>query len=205
MIGVVENFAKHQIKGPFYKAAGKKREELIKEWKKWTKKKYKPGEGKKEGELFSKIYGDKRNLKLINGKLYFYSDEDKENLIGKYTCKNKNDVTSKTTELTSCFVAKESKIVNETSGYIPIFNNSYAFISDNNNVILYDLKTFSSIILCILCKNHQISKMLMDFYSHICGNKTPNQNRYARRCPRSFPSSPVHPDSGNVYPLHNHS
>lgn len=61
------------------------------------------------------------NLDFVNyfdGKLYFYSDEDKENLIGKYTCKNKNDVTSKTTELTSCFVAKESKIVNETSGYI---------------------------------------------------------------------------------------
>ena len=91
------------------------------------------------------VYEGTFNSKLdfvnyFDGKLYFYSDEDKENLIGKYTCKNKNDVTSKTTELTSCFVAKESKIVNETSGYIPIFNNSYAFISDNNNVILYDLK-----------------------------------------------------------------
>ena len=91
------------------------------------------------------VYEGAFNSKLdfvnyFDGKLYFYSDEDKENLIGKYTCKNKNDVTSKTTELTSCFVAKESKIVNETSGYIPIFNNSYAFISDNNNVILYDLK-----------------------------------------------------------------
>lgn len=71
----VETFSKHQIKGPFYEAAGKKRDELIKEWKEWTKKKYKPGEGKKEGELFSKIYGDKRNLKLSNGKLYFYSDK----------------------------------------------------------------------------------------------------------------------------------
>lgn len=82
------------------------------------------------------------NLDFVNyfdGKLYFYSDEDKENLIGKYTCKNKNDVTSKTTELTNCFVAKESKIVNETSGYIPIFNNSYVFISDKGTVVLYDL------------------------------------------------------------------
>lgn len=79
-------------------------------------------------------------VNYFDGKLYFYSDEDKENLIGKYTCKNKNDVTSKTTELTNCFVAKESKIVNETSGYIPIFNSSYVFISDNSSVILYDLK-----------------------------------------------------------------
>ena len=79
-------------------------------------------------------------VNYFDGKLYFYSDEDKENLIGKYTCKNKNDVTSKTTELTNCFVAKESKIVNETSGYIPIFNSSYVFISDNSIVVLYDLK-----------------------------------------------------------------
>lgn len=79
-------------------------------------------------------------VNYFDGKLYFYSDEDKENLIGKYTCKNKNDVTSKTTELTNCFVAKESKIVNETSGYIPIFNSSYVFISDNSSVVLYDLK-----------------------------------------------------------------
>lgn len=96
----------------------------------------------------SYIFDEKNTLKetkkpfeftYSNGSLTITYD-DKENLIGKYTCKNKNDVTSKTTELTSCFVAKESKIVNETSGYIPIFNNSYAFISDNNNVILYDLK-----------------------------------------------------------------
>lgn len=91
------------------------------------------------------VYEGAFNSKLdfvnyFDGKLYFYSDEDKENLIGKYTCKNKNDVTSKTTELTNCFVAKESKIVNEISGYIPIFNSSYVFISDNSSVILYDLK-----------------------------------------------------------------
>ena len=89
-----------------------------------------------EGTLSSKL----DFVNYFDGKLYFYSDEDKENLIGKYTCKNKNDVTSKTTELTNCFVAKENKIVNESSGYIPIFNSSYAFISDNNIVVLYDLK-----------------------------------------------------------------
>ena len=89
-----------------------------------------------EGTLSSKL----DFVNYFDGKLYFYSDEDKENLIGKYTCKNKNDVTSKTTELTSCFVAKDNKIVNESSGYIPIFNSSYAFISDNDSVVLYDLK-----------------------------------------------------------------
>lgn len=89
-----------------------------------------------EGTLSSKL----DFVNYFDGKLYFYSDEDKENLIGKYTCKNKNDVTSKTTELTNCFIAKENKIVNESSGYIPIFNSSYAFISDNNIVVLYDLK-----------------------------------------------------------------
>ena len=55
-----------------------------------------------------------------------------------------------TTELTNCFIAKESNIFKEkndvTLGYMPIYNERYIFIADtsspnaNDNIILYDLK-----------------------------------------------------------------
>jgi hypothetical protein len=78
----VENFSKHQIKGPFYKAAGKKRDELLEEWKIWVKDNYKSGTGNNEGVKLINSFGDKRNLKYYDKKLYFYSD--------KFTLKEKN-------------------------------------------------------------------------------------------------------------------
>lgn len=81
----IEQFSKQQIRGPFYKAAGKSRKELIEEWKMWVKENYKPGEGKNEGEELIKSFGDKRNLKYCSGKLYFYSD--------KFTKKDKKKFT----------------------------------------------------------------------------------------------------------------
>lgn len=90
-------------------------------------------------------------VSYYQGKLYFYSDEEKTQLLGSYNCSYANDVTSSSTELQNCFIAKETKVLNTSedikTSYLPIYNERYVFISDtsrpnaNNNIILYDLKT----------------------------------------------------------------
>ncbi len=89
-------------------------------------------------------------VNYFNGKLYFYSDKTKTNLIGSYQCNYANAVTEDTEVLENCFLAKESNILNPNdsnvkNGYLPIYNNRYVFITDvkspnENNIILYDLK-----------------------------------------------------------------
>lgn len=94
-----------------------------------------------------------KNIPYISyfaGKLYFYSDEEKSNLIGSYKCEYANDIDESTKELQNCFIAKESNIFTPDkevkNGYLPIYNNNYVFISDtkspnaNDNIILWDLK-----------------------------------------------------------------
>ena len=83
----------------------------------------------------------------LNGKLYFYSDQDKTNLLGTYTCKNANVIKEDTNNLDNCFVALEDNILNtenDTKSYIPIYNKRYVFIKDvdstnRGNIVLYDL------------------------------------------------------------------
>ena len=85
----------------------------------------------------------------MQGKLYFYSDAEKTELLGSYACNYANEVTDTTTELTNCFIAKESNTFKESEdvnlGYLPIYNERFVFITDtsrpnaNDNVILYDL------------------------------------------------------------------
>ena len=84
------------------------------------------------------------------GKLFFYKDNDKTDLIGKYACKYANVATSASKEYENCFISKESVLitrkVNNNPGYIPIYNNRYVFINDvsspkNSNIVFYDLKT----------------------------------------------------------------
>ena len=84
------------------------------------------------------------------GKLYFYSDAEKTELLGSYNCEYANTINADTTELTNCNVAKESKVLNTSDdinvGYLPIYNERYIFISDtkspnaNDNIKLVDLK-----------------------------------------------------------------
>ena len=94
-----------------------------------------------------------KNIPYISyfaGKLYFYSDEEKTNLIGSYKCEYANDTDESTKEFQNCFIAKESNIFTPDkevkNGYLPIYNNNYVFISDtkspnaNDNIILWDLK-----------------------------------------------------------------
>ena len=71
-------------------------------------------------------------VNYFDGSLFFYSDSEKTDLIGSYTCTYENVVTKSTTELTNCYVAKASNIVNnlETTGYMPIINKKYVFVKD---------------------------------------------------------------------------
>ncbi len=81
-----------------------------------------------------------------NGKLYFYSDLDKADLIGSYTCENKNAITDTSTSFTSCFLAKDAS---DTSKNLvaPIYNERFIFVNDapilvNSTTVkikLYDL------------------------------------------------------------------
>ena len=85
----------------------------------------------------------------MQGKLYFYSDAEKTELLGSYACNYANEVTDTTTELTNCCIAKESNTFKESDdvnlGYLPIYNERFVFITDtsrpnaNDNIILYDL------------------------------------------------------------------
>lgn len=85
----------------------------------------------------------------FQGKLYFYSDAEKNNVIGSYACNYANSIDASTTSLTNCFIARETNIFAEESdpalGYLPIYNERFVFIADtsspgaNNNIILYDL------------------------------------------------------------------
>ncbi len=96
-----------------------------------------------------------KTLKYINyfdGKLYFYRNQEKTDLIGVYTCNNKNVIKNEKSELANCYLARDTIYENnelETPGNIgftPLFNDRYIFIADEANkdsktISLYDLKT----------------------------------------------------------------
>ncbi len=78
-------------------------------------------------------------MNYFDGKIYFYRDEEKKDLLGTYTCTNKNNLTDKDPSLNKCHIYTEGE---NTSG---IYNNNYVFIYDNytNNdgkIYLYDIK-----------------------------------------------------------------
>lgn len=98
----------------------------------------------KEGDISTKY----NYYSYLNGKLYFYGDEEKKELLGSYECKTKNSLEND--ELKECMVAKDSMLSNnyitphfDTNSYIALFNKKYVFISDmdNNNseIKFYDL------------------------------------------------------------------
>lgn len=91
-------------------------------------------------------------LDYFNGKLYFYNGDN--NLLGSYTCENKNNISDDTSSLNHCMVASESfyadndleKDQSGNLGILPIYNERYVFIQDSknpqedSNIVLYDLK-----------------------------------------------------------------
>jgi hypothetical protein len=109
----------------------------------------------------------------FDGTLYFYDDDAKTNLIGSYSCNNKNTVGDDLT-LTNCYLAKDT-VLNDTylnpnvsrNATIPIYNKHYVFIYDaptlandsNVEIKFYDLT----------------QSKIMGTYSQIDSN-TPNNN-----------------------------
>lgn len=104
-----------------------------------------------EGEyILVNIYTGKvnKNYKYIsysNNKIYVYSDEAKEILLGTYSCSNFNTVTSSTTKYDVCTLANETELLNrgldtKDIGLLPVYNNRYFFAKDGDFIVLWDLK-----------------------------------------------------------------
>ena len=105
--------------------------------------------------LEGKVSASLKYVSYFDGVLYFYSDEEKTDLLGKYACANKNTIAADTTTLNNCFVAKDTIYENndmednssKTVGIIPIINNTFVFINDSKptdskkTIKLYNLKT----------------------------------------------------------------
>ena len=96
------------------------------------------------------------NVNYFGGKLYFYSDAEKTNLLGSYECTNANDIASENSNLDNCYIATNSEFSDTDMSYakkaigtLPIFNNRFVFIKDTPeltsestmNITLYDLKS----------------------------------------------------------------
>jgi len=96
------------------------------------------------------------NVNYFGGKLYFYSDAEKTNLLGSYECTNANDIASENSNLDNCYIATNSEFSDNDMSYakkaigtLPIFNNRFVFIKDTPeltsestmNITLYDLKS----------------------------------------------------------------
>lgn len=110
---------------------------------------------KAEGNLNKTL----RNMNYFDGKLYIYSNTEKTNLLGSYTCSNKNNVGSGVTSLKNCMLATDTIFedndyeVPGSVGAIPVFNERFIFISDNpdlvnetnKTIVLYDLKKNTSL------------------------------------------------------------
>ena len=111
-----------------------------------------------EGRLSSSL----AYLEYFDGKLYFYSDQDKNTLIGSYPCDTRNEVGDGTSSLERCRIASESfmrettgntKEIDESGklGWIPVIGKRYAFIADGDTIVLYDftdskkLATYSNV------------------------------------------------------------
>lgn len=87
-------------------------------------------------------------VNYFDDKLYVYSDKEKEKLIGSYTCVNKNTIENEESELSNCYIAKDTiyednELISDDAkardNLIPIINNKYAFIKDGSDVLLVDL------------------------------------------------------------------
>lgn len=100
-----------------------------------------------------------KNINYFNGKLYIYRDANKKDLLGTYTCANKNNINSSTTSLSNCSLAQDTIFedndyeVPGVVGAIPIFNERFVFVNDNpdlvndanKTIVLYDLKNNNSL------------------------------------------------------------
>ena len=74
-----------------------------------------------EGQVSSKY----AYMSYFDGKLYFYNDEEKEDLLGIYACNNKNEISNKDSKLDKC------TILTNINGYTGIYNNNIVILYDN--------------------------------------------------------------------------
>ena len=84
-------------------------------------------------------------ISYSNNSLYVYSDLEKNNLLGSYSCSNFNTVTSSTTSYDACTLASETELLNrgldtKDIGMLPVYNNRFIFIKDGDFIVLLDLK-----------------------------------------------------------------
>lgn len=99
-----------------------------------------------------KLSGKYSYINYFNGTFYFYKDEAKSELIGKYSCSNKNIINKDTTSFSNCYIASDTFYSKNDAeednsgnvGWIPIINERYVFMTDaldvnNPTIILYDL------------------------------------------------------------------
>lgn len=101
----------------------------------------KDGEYKQFNLKSPEINSAYKYVNYFDDKLYFYSDEEKNTVIGTYTCSNKNLIGDETT-LDYCYPALDSvyeENVARTSA-IPIINQRFVFIKDGSDINLYDMK-----------------------------------------------------------------
>ncbi len=110
----------------------------------------KDGDNQKEINIYEgKLSNNYKYVSYYDGTIYIFKDEAKNNLLGTYTCKNKNDITKNSTMFEKCFIASETKLLNRSNGaqnlgFAPVINDRFVFINDvdsakNSNAMLYDL------------------------------------------------------------------
>ena len=86
------------------------------------------GEDTKNINMYEGIVSSKYNyISYFDGKLYFYNDEEKEDILGTYNCNNKNELASNDDVFSNCTLYESD---NKISG---IYNNNYVIIYDNKN------------------------------------------------------------------------
>ena len=120
-------------------------------------------------------------MSYYDGKLYFYRDLNKDELIATYTCNNKNKITSADSELENCTIYKNDH------GISGIYNDTYVFIYDNdaksNNYYLYDLAskktkgTYSSLQIIKANELNSNIKQLYTSSSHIIAMAATGNNK----------------------------
>ena len=93
----------------------------------------------------TKINKKHKYVNYLDNKLYFYKDEQKEELIGAYSCGNKNFLGTATEDYDVCYVAsdtifEDNEMTSITGKHvIPVINYRFVFIKDADSIYLYDL------------------------------------------------------------------
>ena len=98
-----------------------------------------------------KINKKHKYVNYLDKKLYFYNDEQKETVIGFYSCTNKNFMGTVGDDYDTCYPAsdtiyEDNEMTSITGTHvIPIMNFRFVFIKDGDSVNLYDLNDKKSI------------------------------------------------------------